>query len=99
MEWRVTSGDIPLNGNLLRQSNEEKYSLLYVYKREKGCYHSEHETILYIGEYTQQVHFGQWVIKRDSFIVWMKIVMTLAIASWAPSQYKDRLIYVWRFPC
>ena len=20
-------------------------------------------------------------------------------ASWAPSQYKDRLIYVWRFPC
>ena len=22
-----------------------------------------------------------------------------AVASWAPSQYKDRLIYVWRFPC
>ena len=19
--------------------------------------------------------------------------------TWAPSQYKDRLIYVWRFPC
>ena len=22
-----------------------------------------------------------------------------AITRWAPSQYKDRLIYVWRFPC
>ena len=22
-----------------------------------------------------------------------------ALAAWAPSQYKDRLIYVWRFPC
>ena len=21
------------------------------------------------------------------------------LAFWAPSQYKDRLIYVWRFPC
>ena len=21
------------------------------------------------------------------------------VATWAPSQYKDRLIYVWRFPC
>ena len=24
---------------------------------------------------------------------------SLTINSWAPSQYKDRLIYVWRFPC
>ena len=22
-----------------------------------------------------------------------------ALSTWAPSQYKDRLIYVWRFPC
>ena len=22
-----------------------------------------------------------------------------SIEAWAPSQYKDRLIYVWRFPC
>ena len=21
------------------------------------------------------------------------------MTTWAPSQYKDRLIYVWRFPC
>ena len=23
----------------------------------------------------------------------------IQIMTWAPSQYKDRLIYVWRFPC
>ena len=26
-------------------------------------------------------------------------VTVFEIVSWAPSQYKDRLIYVWRFPC
>ena len=28
---------------------------------------------------------------------WGRIPTTHTI--WAPSQYKDRLIYVWRFPC
>ena len=23
----------------------------------------------------------------------------LSVTLWAPSQYKDHLIYVWRFPC
>ena len=27
------------------------------------------------------------------------IMATINPAFWAPSQYKDRLIYVWRFPC
>ena len=26
-------------------------------------------------------------------------IISTAVAPWAPSQYKDRLIYVWRFPC
>ena len=26
-------------------------------------------------------------------------VSAAVVSSWAPSQYKDRLIYVWRFPC
>ena len=30
---------------------------------------------------------------------WSLKKYTRMIITWAPSQYKDRLIYVWRFPC
>ena len=31
--------------------------------------------------------------------IWNFFILVLQITIWGPSQYKDRLIYVWRFPC
>ena len=42
-----------------------------------------------------------WDDSLNEWIVAMECAFRLGSLSptWAPSQYKDRLIYVWRFPC
>ena len=41
-----------------------------------------------------------WIITRECFKhLITKLMMHANFATWAPSQYKDRLICVWRFPC
>ena len=39
--------------------------------------------------------FPWWRVQSASRVIWNQ----LKVNNWAPSQYKDRLIYVWRFPC
>ena len=36
---------------------------------------------------------------QTHFSYWCMILVIYYGITWAPSQYKDRLIYVWRFPC
>ena len=58
-----------------------------------------------------QFFFLQTIYHATYCWIWIEIVLTHGVSvlcphrgrnyevSWAPSQYKDRLIYVWRFPC
>ena len=55
---------------------------------------------LYIISINDRGHLTRW-LQRD-----VAVILNITISnsfdgfiSWAPSQYKDRLIYVWRFPC
>ena len=46
-----------------------------------------------------------WVHSQNNPCLWhcpqwgIEMLLYVVLLTWAPSQYKDRLIYVWRFPC
>ena len=51
------------------------------------------ERVLSLGHKGAAFHFA-WQFPRH-----LKLPTEYVIMIWAPSQYKDRLIYIWRFPC
>ena len=66
---------------------------LFEINRRVKWYHDTAPTCAYLLSYVRLgfPEFGAIITCRFVVIAWATI--------WAPSQYKDRLIYVWRFPC
>ena len=56
-----------------------------------NCFSCTISLIICLQPHWSLMFLGQLDIQYKKFWIFLEI--------WAPSQYKDRLIYVWRFPC
>ena len=73
--------------------------ILKIYISENGAGY-KCTTLMPYGNIDLGQHWFRWCLGacRQKCITWTNRALP-SMTFWAPSQYKDRLIYVWRFPC